>query len=138
MPELRYQLTFAGKVAPDDDMGTQMTIEATAPIPAGVDDVLRQNGSSASMSATVETDEYGGFTETGEIRFGAGTIRYVSRSEGFIEETEEADIQQGCVIRRIDGGSGIFEGATGYIASTFTVDEDANFRDSQSAVVFAG
>ena len=138
MPELRYQLTFAGKVAPDDDMGTQMTIEATAPIPAGVDDVLRQNGSSASMSATVETEEYGGFTETGEIRFGAGTIRYVSRGEGFIEETEEADIQQGCVIRRIDGGSGIFEGATGYIASTFTVDEDANFRDSQSAVVFAG
>ena len=138
MPELRYQLTFAGKVAPDDDMGTQMTIDATAPIPAGVDDVLRQNGSSASMSATVETEEYGGFTETGEIRFGAGTIRYVSRGEGFIEETEEADIQQGCVIRRIDGGSGIFEGATGYIASTFTVDEDANFRDSQSAVVFAG
>ncbi len=90
------------------------------------------------MSATVETDEYGGFTETGEIRFGVSTIRYVSRGEGFIEETEEADIQQGCVIRRIDGGSGIFEGATGYIASTFTVDEDANFRDSQSAVVFAG
>ncbi|MEX0838066.1 MAG: hypothetical protein WD034_00925 [Parvibaculum sp.] len=138
MPELRYQLTFEGKVAPDDDMGAQMTIEATAPIPAGVDDVLRQNGSSASMSATVETDEYGGFTETGEIRFGAGVIRYVSRGEGFIEETEEPDIQQGCVIRRIDGGSGIFEGATGYIASTFTVDEDARYRDSQSAVIFAG
>lgn len=138
MHELRYQLTFAGKVAPEDDMGGRMTVEATAPIPAGVDDVLRQNGSSASLTATVETDEYGGFTETGEIRFGAGTIRYVSRGEGFIEETEEPDIQQGCVIRRIDGGSGIFEGATGYIASTFTVDEDANYRDSQSAVIFAG
>lgn len=136
MPELRYQLTFAGKVAPGDDMGTQMTIEATAPIPAGVDDVLRQNGSSASMSATVETDEYGGFTETGEIRFGAGTILYSTRGEGFIEETVEPDIQQGCIIRQIDGGSGIFEDATGYIVSTFTVDEDANFRDSQSAVIF--
>ncbi len=136
MPELRYQLTFTGKVAPEDEMGTRLAIEATAPIPAGVDDVLRQNGSSASMSATVETDEYGGFTETGEIRFGAGTILYSTRGEGFIEDTVEPDIQQGCVIRRIDGGSGIFEDATGYIVSTFTVDEDANFRDSQSAVIF--
>lgn len=138
MPELRYQLTFEGKVAPDDDMGAQMTVEATAALPAGLDPVLSQNGASASLTATVETDEYGGFTETGEIRFGAGTIRYVSRGEGFIEETEEPDIQQGCVIRRIDGGSGIFEGATGYIASTFTVDENARYRDSQSAVIFAG
>ena len=138
MPELRYQLTFAGKVAPDDDMGTQMTIEATAPIPAGVDTILRQNGATASLEAVVEADEYGGFTESGEIRFGAGTIRYSTRGEGFIEDSVEPDIQQGCVIRQIDGGSGIFEGATGYIASTFTVDEDANFRDSQSAVIFTG
>ena len=84
----------------------------------------------------VETDEYGGFTETGEISFGAGTIQYVTRGEGFIEDTEEDDIQQGCVIRRVEGGSGIFENASGYIVSTFTVSTDAVIRDSQSAVIF--
>ena len=136
MPELRWQLTFEGKVSPEDDMGARMNVESMAPIPAGLDAALTQGGRSATLSATVETDEYGGFTENGEIVFGSGTILYSTRGDGFIEETVEPDIQQGCVIRQVDGGSGIFEGATGYIVSTFTVDEDATIRDSQSAVIF--
>lgn len=136
MPELRWQLTFEGKVSPEDDMGNRMGIESVAAVPAGLDPALTQGGRSAMLKATVETDEYGGFTESGEIVFGAGTILYSARGDGFIEETVEPDIQQGCVIRQVDGGSGIFEGATGYIVSTFTVDEDATIRDSQSAVIF--
>lgn len=136
MPELRWQLTFEGKVSPEDDMGSRMTIESVAVIPAGLDASLTQGGRSASLNATVETDEYGGFTENGEIAFGSGTILYSTRGEGFIEETVEPETQQGCVIRQVDGGSGIFEGATGYIVSSFTVDEDATIRDSQSAVIF--
>ncbi len=136
MPELRWQLTFEGKVSPEDDMGTRMNVASVAPIPPGLDASLTQGGRSATLNAVVETDDYGGFTENGEIAFGAGTILYSTRGEGFIEETVEPDIQQGCVIRQVDGGSGIFEGATGYIVSTFTVDEDATIRDSQSAVIF--
>lgn len=136
MPELRFQLTFEGTVSPEDEMGARMTIEAVAPVPAGLDPALTQGGRSATLHATVETDDYGGFTETGEISFGAGAIRFQSRGEGFIEDTVEEDIQQGCVIRAVQGGSGIFENATGYIVSTFTVDEDARYRDSQSAVIF--
>jgi len=136
MPELRYQLTFEGTVSPEDEMGSRMNILSVAAIPPGLDAALTQGGRSATLSATVETDDYGGFTETGEISFGAGAIRYSTRGEGFIEDTEEEDIQQGCVIRQVEGGSGIFENATGYIVSTFTVSEDAVIRDSQSAVVF--
>ena len=136
MPELRYQLTFEGTVAPEDEMGERMVISSIAPIPAALNPVLAQSGHSAALNAVVETDEYGGFTETGEISFGAGTIQYVTRGEGFIEYTEEDDIQQGCVIRRVEGGSGIFENASGYIVSTFTVSTDAVIRDSQSAVIF--
>lgn len=136
MPELRYQLTFEGTVSPEDEMGSRMNILSVAAIPPGLDAALTQGGRSATLSATVETDDYGGFTETGEISFGAGAIRYSTRGEGFIEDTEEENIQQGCVIRQVEGGSGIFENATGYIVSTFTVSEDAVIRDSQSAVIF--
>ena len=62
------------------------------------------------------------------IAFAAGAIRYSTRGEGFIEETVEEETQQGCVIRQVEGGSGIFENATGYIVSTFTVGEDATIR----------
>ena len=136
MPELRYQMTFEGKVSPEDEMGRQMRIESAAIIPAGLDPALTQGGRSAVLAALVDTDDYGGFTETGEIAFAAGTIRYSTRGEGFIEETVEEETQQGCVIRQVEGGSGIFENATGYIVSTFTVGEDATIRDSQSAVIF--
>ncbi len=135
MPELRYQLAFEGTVAPQDEMGARMVIEATAPVSAGCDPAFAQD-TLATINAVVEADEYGGFTETGEISFRAGTIRYQSRGEGFIEPTFEDDKQQGCVIRAVQGGSGIFENASGYIVSTFTVGENAVIRDSQSAVIF--
>lgn len=135
MPELRYQLAFEGTVTPEDEMGARMLIEASAPVLAGCDPAFAQDAL-ATINAVVEPDEYGGFTETGEIRFHAGTIHYQSRGEGFIEPTFEDDKQQGCVIRAVQGGSGIFENASGYIVSTFTVGENAVIRDSQSAVIF--
>lgn len=135
MPELRYQLAFEGTVSPEDEMGTRMAIAARAPIPTGLDPALAQGGN-ATLNAVVEVDDFGGFTETGEITFSAGTVRYQSRGEGFIEPTIDADTQQGCVIRAVQGGSGIFENASGYIVSTFTVGENAVIRDSQSAVIF--
>ena len=66
MPELRYQMTFEGKVSPEDEMGRQMRIESAAIIPAGLDPALTQGGRSAVLAALVDTDDYGGFTETGE------------------------------------------------------------------------
>jgi hypothetical protein len=135
MPELRYQLAFEGTVSPEDEMGARMVIEASAPVSSACDPALAQ-GAPATIKAVVEVDDYGGFTETGEISFSVGTIRYQSRGEGFIEATIEDDKQQGCVIRAVQGGSGIFEGASGYIVSTFTVGENAIIRDNQSAVIF--
>lgn len=135
MPELRYQLAFEGTVSPEDEMGARMLIDASAAVSAGCDPAFAQDAP-ATINAVVEADEYGGFTETGEINFRAGTIRYQSRGEGFIEPTIEDDKQQGCVIRAVQGGTGIFKNASGYIVSTFTVSENAVIRDSQSAAIF--
>jgi hypothetical protein len=37
---------------------------------------------------------------------------------------------------QVTGGTGGFAGASGFIVSAFTVNEDAQVRESQSAVLF--
>ncbi|WP_424468699.1 hypothetical protein [Parvibaculum sp.] len=136
MREVRYQLTFEGKVSPEDEMGSVMRVETRASFGAGVDPVFATGAPQAVVHAMVEPDDFGGFRESGEIIFGGGTLTYVSDGEGKIGESADPTLQQGHVVRRIEGGSGAFEGASGVIVSVFTVSEDAQMRDSQSAVIF--
>jgi hypothetical protein len=136
MREVRYQLTFEGKVSPEDEMGSVMRVETRASFGAGVDPVFSTGAPQAVLSAAVSPDEFGGFTESGEIVFGGGTLVYSSDGEGRIGDSAVSTVQQGHVVRRIESGTGAFEGASGVIVSVFTVREDALMRDSQSAVIF--
>ncbi len=136
MKEIRYQLLFEGKVSPEDDMGTRMRVETRASFGPGLDPVLSTGAPAAVLEAIVEPDEFGRFTEHGEIVFGGGTLAYASDGEGTIGESADPSLQYGHVVRRIEGGTGAFEGATGTIVSVFTVGENAMMRDSQSAVIF--
>ena len=136
MSEIRYQLIFEGKVSPEDDMGTVMRVETRASFGADVDPVFSTGAPQAVLEARVEPDEFGGFREEGSIVFGGGTLVYVSDGDGHIGDSADASVQQGHVIRRIESGTGAFEGASGFIASTFTVNENSMMRDSQSAVIF--
>lgn len=136
MREIRYQLLFEGKVSPEDEMGSVMRVETRAHFGASVDPVFSTGAPQAVLTASVQPDDFGGFTESGEIVFGGGTLVYASDGEGKIGDSADAAVQQGHVVRRIEGGTGAFEGASGVIVSAFTVGEDAMMRDSQSAVVF--
>lgn len=136
MREVRYHLTFEGKVSPEDEMGSVMRVETRASFGAGVDPVFSTGAPQAVLTARVEPDEFGGFAENGEIVFGGGTLVYVNDGEGKIGDSADAKLQQGHVVRRIESGTGAFEGASGFIVSAFTVGEDAMMRDSQSAVIF--
>ncbi|KAB7739963.1 hypothetical protein F2P47_10695 [Parvibaculum sedimenti] len=136
MKEVRYQLLFEGKVTPEDEMGSRMRIETRASFGAGLDPVFTTGAPQAVLEAVVEPDQYGHFTEQGQIVFGGGTVNFVNEGEGLIGECPDPSQQYGYVIRRIVSGTGAFEGATGYMVSAFTVGENAMLRDSQSAVIF--
>jgi hypothetical protein len=136
MREVRYQLEFEGKVSPEDDMGTVMRVETRARFGANVDPVFSTGAPQAVLTASVQPDEFGGFTESGEIVFGGGTLVYASEGEGKIGDSAESAVQRGHVVRRVESGTGAFAGASGFIVSVFTVREDALMRDSQSAVIF--
>ncbi|MGV8998347.1 MAG: hypothetical protein ACOH12_15520 [Parvibaculaceae bacterium] len=136
MRQVRYQLTFEGKVSPEDDMGSVMRVETRASFGAGTDDIFSVGAPQAVLSANVEPDNFGGFRQTGEIVFGGGTLIIASDGEGQIGDSADPLLQQGAVLFRVESGTGAFAGASGIIVSVFTVGEDAIMRDSQSAVIF--
>lgn len=135
--ELRYSLTFNGMAAPDDEMGVRMTIDAEAPVGAWLDPVFTDGGfQPALFSSMVENEAEGVFTESGTITFGAGALEFSTVGEGMIEPSADPTRQHGIAIWQVEGGTGAFENASGYIMSNFTVDENGNVRDSQAAVIF--
>lgn len=136
MREVRYQLIFEGKVSPEDEMGTVMRVEARALFGAGVDEVFSSGAPQAVFTSRVEPDDYGGFRETGEIVFGGGTLVFESEGDGRIGDSADPTIQLGAAVWRVASGTGAFDGASGTIVSVFTVNENAQIRDSQSAVIF--
>ena len=137
--EIRYQLIFEGKASPEDDMGTRMNVEVEAILQPGTVEADVAGGAATPRSvAVVENDEYGGFSESGEIAFGGGSLSYVSTGAPHLGPSPDPAVQVGHVVFKVERGTGIFEGATGFITSAFTVDENARVRDSKSAVVFVG
>ena len=136
MAELHFHLHLEGKVSPEDEMGESMSISSSAVLTDALPATLGKPGEAVTHNAIIETDNYGGFRETGSLTFPTGTLTYETRGEGFIEETIDPETQQGCVTRRLTGGSGALSGATGYLVSTFTVNENATICDSLSGVVF--
>ena len=136
MREARYQLLFEGKVSPEDEMGSLMRVETRASFSLLTDDIFSTGAPQAVLNAIVEPDTFGGFRQSGEIVFGGGTLIFASESEGQIGDSADPLLQQGSVLFRIENGTGAFEGASGTIASVFTVSENAEMRDSQCAVIF--
>ena len=117
-------------------MGERMTIEATAPLGAWLDPLFTEGAAAAQFSSVVENDIDGSFTEAGTISFGTGQLSFVTEGSGQLVPSVDAAVQHGTVIWRIEGGTGAFEQATGFITSNFTVSEDAAVMDTQSGVIF--
>ncbi|MFZ3035152.1 MAG: hypothetical protein WA138_14205 [Parvibaculum sp.] len=136
MREVRYQLVFDGKVSPEDEMGSVMRLETRASFAPDTHAVFSTGAPMAVLTAAVEPDDFGGFRETGEIVFGGGSLSFTTEGEGRIGDSAIPTHQLGSVLLCIESGTGAFAGATGTVASVFTVSENAEMRDSQSAVIF--
>ncbi|PCJ69309.1 MAG: hypothetical protein COA62_11865 [Rhodobiaceae bacterium] len=136
MSTYRYNLRFEGKVSPQDEMGENMGIEATATLGLGSDPAIGAPGASVQFNALVTNDMDGSFTIHGEVVLAGGTLALTSAGSGTMKETPDPTLQQGTLTCQVESGTGSFSGASGTVTLNFTVGEDARFTDLQTGLVF--
>jgi len=137
MSVFRYHLQFEGKVSPQDDMGEQKGIKATATVGPGLDPASGADGSVVKFDCLVTNDMDGTFTMQGEVSLAGGSPTISTTRSSSLEESPDPTIQRGVAECLIDNATGAFSGASGTVLLNFTVDEDARFTDLQTGLVFS-
>lgn len=123
-----------------------LTARATAPSSALVTRISgdgvhgsfeRVDGDEAHLECRLTFLDDTRFDEVGTISFGNGnTLRFRSIGEGTITPSGNPHLRQGTAAWHIDGGAGVFAGATGRIVSNFLLSETGDLTDHQLGVVF--
>jgi hypothetical protein len=147
MPQVVYAMQFTGKGSAVE--GAQNVIKAatTAPSCMITSEVGPQGlrgsvepiaGGKASFESTVTFTGESTFQESGTISFGTDRhrLRFSTVGEGHVAPSAEQGLMHGCVIWRVDGGEGQFEGATGLITSNFTFTMAGDVVDNHFGVLF--
>ncbi len=77
------------------------------------------------------------FQATGTIVLGVGLhrIHFSTAGSGSLSPESDEGLRHGAVVCRIDGGDGQFVGATGSVASAFTVSDTGMVSDHQIGIV---
>ena len=77
------------------------------------------------------------FEEVGTISFGNGNaLRFRSVDAGTLVASADPRFRQGAAAWEIDGGAGVFFGASGRIVSNFLVSESGELTDHELGVIF--
>jgi hypothetical protein len=99
--------------------------------------VLPVAGATASFESEATFTGETSFQEVGAIKFANGSsIQFKSLSDGFLAPSASSKLKHGAVIFRIDGGEEAFDGASGLIASNFTVGEAGEVTENQLGIIF--
>lgn len=129
-----YAMVFEGRSAADPN-GTVFRGSTSAPSRritsvVGADGVTTSleavAGGTATLSSTIIQSGPTSFLESGTITFGpAGenALYFSTVGQGYIGG-EPAGTLQGAVIWQVNGGTGVFAGATGLVTSNFTITDD--------------
>ncbi|MBM3944746.1 MAG: hypothetical protein FJ317_04550 [SAR202 cluster bacterium] len=147
MKKLIYTAVFTGKGGPKDPKDpTLWAARSTAPSatitttagPKGLQNkVEKVSGHDIVFESEAKFLTKTTLDEWGAITFGPGhTLRFSTVGEGFIGDAGVPRTTAGCIIWKVDGGTGQFEGATGYITSNFTGNPDGSMNDYQFGVLF--
>ena len=136
MRELRFCLSLTGTARPEDELGAQMRVEAAGVLDPASEFAVLAGGPEVVFDSLVENEADGVFSESGTLRFANGTISFITENAGNIDDCAEPTLQHGRVVWAVEGGTGAFDGASGYILSNFTVSELAEVRDLQAGIVF--
>jgi hypothetical protein len=145
MAPLTYFLQFRGKGTPGSDPAklkinsTAASLDVSTSVAcAGVTSTLEAcPGEHASFESDVSFLSTTSFQESGTIRFPGGhALNFSTPGNGIIGASADGGTQSGSVIWKVESGEGQFAGASGFIASNFTVDAEGNVIDNHLAVIF--
>ncbi|MCC6316019.1 MAG: hypothetical protein IT337_18630 [Thermomicrobiales bacterium] len=146
MRQIVFALRFTGRAEAVGPNGSVLRAATTAPSaaitsvvsPEGLTgDYQPVGGGEATFESEVVFTGETCFLESGSIAFGAGnTLRFSTVGQGYLGPAVDPRLKHGVVAWRVDGGEGQFAGASGLIASNFTVAGDLSVVDNQCGVVF--
>lgn len=144
MAKLIFAVQFVGAGAPDPEAPGVMRAESRAPsgaIVAVAGDDLPPDlaGSAGSFTSVVTLVGENAFKESGVVKFGdAGSVAFSTPGTGYLGPAPTGDGQAGAIDWRIESGTGLFDGATGFITSNFALGADGTVVDNQLYVVETG
>ncbi len=146
MARVLYALQFTGGAQPANEAGTVLKASTSSPsstITTGVSasgvsaNIVPVQGESARFESTVTMIEGGTFREEGSITFGGGNVvRFTTVGRGTLGPSADPKLSAGAVIWQVADGEGVFQGASGYITSNFTVSDQGEVVDNQFGVIF--
>lgn len=137
MSDFVFVCTYRGNAAPQNDAGTELkaTTRGIRLIPLDGSSLPSGVGDNPSFESIVSVGEGGKFGETGIVDLGGGnTIRFREVVQGTMVPGQNGG-SVGAIDWSIESGTGVFEGASGFITSNFSVGADGSVVDHQLASV---
>jgi hypothetical protein len=142
MKQVRYAMHFRGSAEGVSEgvlrakTGSSSTRIDSILGPDGVScEVSPLDGEEARFTSEVRLSSTSTFDEDGTIDFGNGnTLRFSTIGQGHLEQPDDDGLTRGCVMWKIDSGTGQFEGATGLITSNFSLASDLEVNDHHFGV----
>ena len=108
--------------------------------PSGLDtDIRPSDGDLAFFESELHLAGEDSFQEDGFISFGDESqhvLRFSTVANGHFTSSPEPGSITGTANWKIEGGSGQFAGASGFISSTFVLTESGDLNDIQSGLIF--
>jgi hypothetical protein len=96
-----------------------------------------RDGGEAHLECRLTFLDEARFEEVGTISFGNGnTLRFRTLVEGTLGVARAPGLSHGSSTWTVDGGAGVFAGATGRIVSNFLLADSGELTDHQLAVLF--
>lgn len=151
MRRIRYVMEFKGRGEQRADGENIWITSSSAPSArfttsvgaAGVDAEMEEiAGGRAQFDSEVAAADGGPlapgkpFREWGTIAFGAEhVLRFDTVGAGQMDPVGDDGLMQGGIVWKVEGGSGMFEGATGIITSNFSVDGAGDVTDYHVGVI---
>lgn len=106
----------------------------------GVETTLRPApGDLAFQEGEIRLSGQHTFQGQGLLTFGEESdhaLRFSTVEAGHLAPSALSGVMAGAVSWKVDGGSGRFERATGFISSTFTLNESGELSEYQSGLIF--
>ena len=145
MRQVSYVMQFKGAAKPKPGADGVLLTESTSSTAMiitsighqGVDAEIRTGSGEARFNSEARLTREGGVIEHGTIRFGdAGSLEFSTRGVGAIGPSRAPGLRHGAICWDVNGGTGVFEGATGIITSNFLVGEGGEVVDNHWGVIF--